>query len=797
MSTAPTNGSPASICRKCGRLLVESNDCPACDCSSEQGEASDSDSLSLSVALSTLTCDICERHFSIGMAACPGCGDQVRPEEIMDPRDGPLNRARLTALGDLLADFEMAADVPDSGDGGAVPVTDDQFLAFINRNRIISESLIGELKELAVRIDLSDEAAISTRNTRLAFEAMRDAASRTRAVYDELHGMAAPEQFGQLHQMLTAVYHGVLTLYRKCAAAILAVTIEELSNAQRDAQAMLDRLALLVAEMDEEIRRADPERAGTDKINRRFCVFVGREASYDHSGRADLAAVLAAALREGREYHRLGEQAARIFRGLALIDPATLANEEGLFLYMLAAELAASDDPATVRRRASVLLDTLRQALHETPQAMVSALVAAEAEIEQAIVYWLNERDLLRVLPVDSLPPEAVTQKLTQSYHTLLEGTYRRLTTLFLEAGFILRGASKPHEEVAAADVATRFFWLKGWIQPGSRRGDPRLQSLLAGVSVVLRHAIAHGDVETVDTHAVATHRGSDSVRTILRQEELSIDELVDLLRDLSLSCHAMRLAHELFRIEFRDRLPAPSLPASARLSTELVACLVGLWGLARVEVDRSEPDHVRVHAEVAQGNELQGPKEYAVAAFTLATLFPQSATVALEVSTDTTDRRNVVVPIGEVRDYQHRPDGERDYWFLRLLFLTQFDPADGSDQKRYTGGLIQLLARMIMRDLAPLSELRSQLPLSLPSYGTTLRTTLHRVSEAITVVESTEAPYGTRPVRSRALEALRSIQKGLVSHEGYLVKGRWQAVTRANPDLERGARLLIKLGTG
>lgn len=797
MSTAPTNGGSASICRNCGRLLVGINDCPTCGRNSELGQASDSDKLSFSVTLSTLKCDVCERHFSIGMTACPGCGDEVRPEEIKDPRDGPLNRARLTALEDLLADFEVAADVSDSGDGGAVLVTDDQFLAFINRNRIISENLIGELKELVARIDLSDEAAISARNTRLTFEAMRDAASRTRAVYDELHGMAAPEQFGRLHQLLKAVYYGVLTLYRECAAAILAVTIEELSNAQRNAQAVLDRLVLLAAKMDEEIRRADPERAGTDQMNRRLRVFVGRDASYDYDGRADLAAVLAAALRDGRDDPRLGEQGARSFRGLTLIDPAALSDEESLFLYVLAAELAASDDPVTVRRRASVLLDILRQALHEAPQAMVSALVAAEVESEQAIIYWLNERDLLQILPVDKLPPEAVTQKLTQSYHALLEGTYRRLTTSFIEAGFILRGASKPHEEIAAADVATRYFWLESWLQPGSRRGDPRFQSLLAGVSVVLRHAFAHGDVETDDMHAVVTHRGSDSTRTILGQEKLGIDELVDCLRDLSLSCHAMRLAHELFRLEFRDRLPVPVLPNSARLSTEVVACLVGLWGLARAKVDRIEPDYVRVRAEVAQGNELKGSQEYAVGAFTLATLFPHSTTVALEVSVGTADRRSVVVPSGEVRDYQSRPDSERDYWFLRLLFLTQFEPADGSDQERYTDGLIQLLARMIKRDLVPLSELRSHLPLSLPSYGTTLRATLHRVSEAITVVTSTEAPSGTRPVRSRALEALRSIRKGLVLHERYVVMGRWQAVRCANPDLERGVRLITQLASG
>lgn len=797
MAAAPINGGSASICRNCGRLLVGTNDCPTCGRDSEPRQASDSDNLSISVTLSTLRCDICERHFSIGITNCPGCGDEVGPDEIKDPRDGPLNRARLTALGDLLADFEMAADTSDSGDGGAVFVTDDQFLAFINRNRIISENLLDELKELVARIDLSEEAAITAWSARLTFEAMRDAAFRTRAVYDELHGMAAPEQFGHLHQLLKAVYHGVLVLYRECAAAILAVTIEELSNAQRDAQAVLDRLVLLAAKMDEEIKRADSERAGTDQINRRLRVFVGRDVSYDQEGRADLAAVLAGALHEGRDYPRLGEQAARSFRGLALIDPATLPDEESLFLYVLAAELAASDDPATVRRRASVLLDTLRQALHEAPQAMVSALVAAEGESEQAIVYWLNERDLLQVLPVDRLPPEAVMQKLMQSYHALLEGTYRRLTTPFLEAGFILRGARKPHEQLAAADVATRFFWLEAWLQPGSRRGDPRFQSLLAGVSVVLRHAIAHGDVETENTHAVVTHRGSNSTRTVLGQERLGIDELVDRLRDLALSCHAMRLAHELFRLEFRERLPAPSLPTSARLSTEVVVCLVGLWGLARAKVDRMEPDHVQVCAEVAQGNELKESKEYAAGAFALATLFPQSTTVTLEISADTAGRRSVVVPSGEVRDYQSRPDGERDYWFLRLLFLTRFDPADGNDQERFTIGLIQLLARMIMRDLAPLSELRSQLPLSLPSYGTTLRATLQRVSEASTVVESTEAPYGTRPVRSRTLEALRSIRKGLVSHERYVVTGRWQAVGCANPDLERGVRLITLLASG
>jgi hypothetical protein len=188
---------------------------------------------------------------------------------------------------------------------------------------------------------------------------------------------------------------------------------------------------------------------------------------------------------------------------------------------------------------------------------------------------------------------------------------------------------------------------------------------------------------------------------------------------------------------------------------------------------------------------------EFATGAMTLATLFPGSASVALEVASGEGVLKTVTVPTVEVQRYQQRPEDDRDYWFLRLLYLTQFEPSEEDERERYAGVLILTLTRFVLKDIAPISGLRDQLPASARPYGAALRVALRRLGEAIAVVHSVDPPAGARPVKSRALQALRSIREGLVLHERFLVTGRWQLVRHANPDLQRGLRLLVQLAGG
>ncbi|MDP9364461.1 MAG: FUSC family protein, partial [Chloroflexota bacterium] len=203
------------FCRCCGELLLTDQDCPTCGAMIEPvGD----DPLEFSVNLSILHCDACDRVMSLGTLACPSCGEPIDPSEPTDPREGPINRVKLQALGDLLPRFREAASVPEREREPMAALTDDQLLAYVTRHNIFSpDRLIGNLKALVRRVDLSTEAAARSPDTRRPFEGVLDATQELRAIYDELAAVRAPEQFRSLHLLLMAAYRAALDLHVACA----------------------------------------------------------------------------------------------------------------------------------------------------------------------------------------------------------------------------------------------------------------------------------------------------------------------------------------------------------------------------------------------------------------------------------------------------------------------------------------------------------------------------------------------------------------------------------------------------
>lgn len=455
------------FCIGCGLLLLSGQPCPNCGAGTPL-TTPDEDSLELSVSLSILRCETCARVMSIGTPACPSCGELVDSSEPTDPREGPLNRAKLDVLGNLLPIFHELATFPTKDRNRASFVTDDQFLSYLTRHSIFSPDLfIGNLKGLVCHIDLSDEATICSTETRYAFEGVLKATQELRAIYDELQSVRASEQFSELHLQAIVAFKTAIDLHVTCARAILALTVEELQVAERDLRTALDRLSVVSEVMAAEIGNADPEAMGLHRIQRRLGTFVRRPGEYEHAGRPDLAAVIVAGLDGRRDFARLGREGAAYFDRMLLVGPSSLPPEQGLVLYVLAAQVAASDDPLTLRRWSNVLLDVLNEAFHRDPATMASAAAAADVDMEEAMVHLLSVGDTLRSIRVDELSIEAVRQQLTNSYQTLVEWSHRRLLNLLLAAKFILRGKPKPYQEIAAADSATKRDWL-------SKTADPR-----------------------------------------------------------------------------------------------------------------------------------------------------------------------------------------------------------------------------------------------------------------------------------------------------------------------------------
>lgn len=773
------------FCIGCGLLLLSGQPCPNCGADiplTTPGE----DSLELSVNLSILRCETCARVMSIGTPACPICGELVDSSEPTDPREGLLNRAKLDALGHLLPIFYELATFPTKDQSPASFVTDDQFLSYLTRHRIFSPDLfIGNLQGLVCHIDLSDEAAICSIETRYAFEGVLKAAQELRAIYDELQSVRASEQFSELHLQATVAFKTAIDLHVTCARAILALTVEELQVADRDLRTALDRLSVVAEVMVEEIGNADPEVMGLHRIQRRLGTFVRQPGDYEHAGRPDLAGVLVARLSEGRDFAQLGLEGAAYFGRMLLVDPLTLPSEQGLGLYVLAAQVAASDDPLTLRRWSNVLLDVLNEAFRQNPAAMEAAVSAADVDMEEAMVHLLSVGDTLRSVRTDELPIEAVRQLLTNSYQTLVEWSHRRLLNLLLAAKFILRGKPKPYEQIAVADSATKRDWL-------NKTADPRYAPAFLHLSATMRNAGAHGDVETSGSKIRFITRNRDRTK-IVGVEELTEDEFALRLHDLLLTCDALRLSAELFRVEHFHELPSPVLLTPARVMEEVARIIIGYFGLVHARIRRQGEEIVIVDAEVAEQLSTKAPRDYLAAVFTVAMLFPTYTTAELRVAQDGRLQCRIEAPIAEVVAQQAFPNDVRTYYLLKVCYLSTVEPEEGDTHERYMQQIVRAGSRLLMQDIAAAQQLRAQLPKTKRDYAVSLERLIQKLGMLADVLRSVEPPATVAPPRDSLLIGLESLMRGLREHQRLMRSGQSAAVSRRSDRLEKGARIVAR----
>lgn len=774
------------FCTGCGLLLLADQSCPSCGAVPKSTTVPD-DLLELSVNLSVLSCDRCNHVMSIGTLVCPTCGESADPSEPTDPREAPLNRIKLDALGDLSPKFYELAVFPTDEQTPTSLVTDDQFLNYINRHSVFSSDLlIGNLQKLVRCIDLTDATAIQSSETRQAFEGILKAVQELRAVYDELRSVRVPEQFSELHLHSIVAFQTAIDLHMTCVRAILAVTVEELQVTERELQAAMDRLSVTGQTMAKEIGQVDHDAVGLDKIERRLGIFARRPGQYEHGGRPDLAAVLVSGLDEYKDFTRLGRVGADYFGRMLSVDPLTLPSEQGLVLYVLAAQVAASDEPLTLRRWSNVLLDILNEAFRRDPVAMAAAVLAADLDTEEAMSHLLSVGDTLRSIRVEELSIEAVRLQLTNSYLNLVELSHRRLLNLLLAAKFILRGKPKPYQEIATADSGTKRDWL-------AKTTDPRYAPAFIYVSAAIRHAGAHGDIDTSGPKIRIFQRDKRDRTKIIVVKELTEDEFADRLWDLLLTCDALRLSAELFRVEHYRALPPPASPTRPRVIAEAARTFVGYFGLVRAQIRFIGSDRVVVEALEEDPSSSKAPRDYLTAAFTLATLFPAYTTMELRVLQDDGLKCRIQAPVAEVLAQQALPADVRTYSFLKLCYLSNVEPQVGSAHDRYMRDLVQTGSKLLMMDIATAQQLRAELPKTKRGYTVSVELLIQKAGILAEILQTVEPPETAAPPRDSLQIGLKSLIQGLREHQRLMRSCQWVAVGRRSDRLEKGARIVVR----
>jgi hypothetical protein len=694
---------------------------------------------------------------SCGQHACPSCG---APVEIIDPREAPLNRAKIEALGDLLPEFERIAAVRQGPREPTSALSDDQLIFYINRNKVFVQLQLHRFKAAMREIDLTSEESIRSQETRQALEELLDDVRDIRLVYDDLDTVRMPERFGTFHTLLLEVTKAALDTHVEGVRALLATTIEEARASHRALQSALHRAGESAIRLSDELDKADI--AVENLINRRLCAFTSGAGPYEYQGQVDFAAVLAEALQGSTSMTDLGPIGAACFGGILSVDPAALAPEHAVTLYLLATAVAASDDPLTSRRRTQAIFEILDQAFNFERSAMTAAIAAEQPDVEDAIVALLSIGDQLRAVRLEALPKEAKRLTLSQTYNTLVEWAFRRLVNLLLAGKFILAGHPKPYPDIQAMQFGEKYHIL-------AQEADPRYGAALKGVAKVARNAGAHGGVDL--SGPLIRLRAVDRKGRI-EEEELSDEEFADRLADLVLTCLALRFSSELLRIQHREELPEATMPTRERLAIEVGRGILGLFGLSQARVREDTDDMIVVEARRHPGGRTRKGWEFLSAAATLAVLCRHRPYLQLCVMAGDAQDCQLTVPTDEAVACLALPEEAKPLGILRLRYLSTLEPSGTVLPERYRLEWIRDGARLVAQELAQLQGLRTKLPCTSNDYVAALEATIRNSKLLRQFLRTVKPPPDGTAARDRFHNALVSLEKGLAKHRKLMRTG-------------------------
>jgi hypothetical protein len=282
-------------------------------------------------------------------------------------------------------------------------------------------------------------------------------------------------------------------------------------------------------------------------------------------------------------------------------------------------------------------------------------------------------------------------------------------------------------------------------------------------------------------------------------EEEITDDEFGDRLLDLLITCQALSLSLDLFRIIHHDTMPTQRLRSERRLLNEGARALVGLWHLHQAEVELDEPaSMVVVRAVQHSETGVEDPRSHLPCALMLATLFSSWRTIQLTIlEADGSQRVRVLLPTDAARTYSELPEEAHVFGVLRVLQFAEIEPNAVDEVERYRSLWITTAARLVMQEVSALQPLRVSLPRTAPEYVATTERVLRNLKILREMLRATQSPPSLVRERNRMFEAIRLLRQGLEEHRTLVCTGRWSVAQRASPALARGAEILVELSGG
>lgn len=596
----------------------------------EESEAHDSDlsvvggEISVSIAVEVAKCDECGAHAEVGAENCPDCGAVV---DVDWQEKAHLYRARRDIFGDLAKALE---EPPEST--ATVPVTERQYLRFINGSHVLSAEPSERMTKTINGLNLSEPSTIRGSETRRAARVLYQDALKLRRLIVELKSLRPYGVFAEHHEHLISTFEAYREHFRELAGALLARGSSEIERHKQAAQPPIDLASKSIRAFGrafDELSQAYPGGMVEDTVEERLASFLLGTAEDEIEELTDLAQL---GLGSFDAFMAPRDDGYRYFSGMLTTPLEELSEGMPQVLYLLALMVGSQEDPAGILHRASMTVDVINEALANDRKAMLSAAVDMQKDLNEAAGILTSLTPQVEAMLVSpGVTEEALKDFAIRVYGRLTEGCFKRVVNLLVYAMFLSKGSPKSWEDIADwASFGEKYQWLSDAAR--NEAAQPAFSSALEGIEKIVRNSDAHTEFELLEGGIRFIQTNFDKrekTEKVFSDEEFG-NLLVDMLRTLM----SLSVAAQMFQCDHMNEIGTDLIeePVSEALRPLYLELFLAVTGLVEPET-LEESSGVTVHAAVPEYQVPGSLYDYVKNLIFVAFLYPEAEVFSLEVS--------------------------------------------------------------------------------------------------------------------------------------------------------------------
>lgn len=574
--------------------------------------------LSLNLRLDSTVCGQCDTELWIGAEACPVCGVALQPGTESDAH---LYRARVAIFEPLVRRSRRSTLT------SVVPVTDWQYLRYMQDTDLLDSTVLTEITEAANALRLGSPSEIRSPENRAQTRRLILQADRCRRIILDLGALRPSGRFERVNPHLLEAFTCFLKMIEELAATLVAWDMDEATTHSSNIQRALDRASEELASARKEMQEVFPDGFVLEPPEEHITSLVGDPRLPSGGELQTLGDLSSRGFDSFEQFMSRGPEGYRYFSDLLTVALADLPDEIPPALYMLSLLLNDLDDPVGIRKPASFFLDVLRDAYSAEPGLMLKAAVKVQKSLGEAgakLATLAPQVDALMKVP--GLPVDALRTFLIGVYGDLTEGCFKHVTNLLLFGMFVCKGSPRTWEDISDwSTFGAKYQWLK------DAGDDPAWVAALDGVETIVRNSDAHHEYELLDGGVRFVHRDPRSRTTT--EKVVNDEEFGELVRKILRTILSLSVAAQLFQCDHIQEISSDlySVETPRLLRPTYLQLLLGIVGLLDPEV-AEENENVQVRAVATPYRPPSSTEEYIKGLFFIQKLYPEATEVSLEI---------------------------------------------------------------------------------------------------------------------------------------------------------------------